>query len=440
MQRDLLIPYATNERTGETLWAEALAQRTRDWRDTIRLDATLDHNTATRQITHYLCPACGKAVYPHAPIWLNGRSFWAHRPKSAQYCPLAAGRPLSPDQINRLIFQGRQEGDAHRNLVALLKQLALADPNTIKDTVRTGDYERPTLEMMAEFPHGRFPDVAFTYGKAKVVLEAQLATIALYGINGRRAFYDRQGAALLWVTRNFDPVGPLRASMRDILADQRGCLYSVDREALDLSTTDGLFRLRVWTYDLKDGEIIWTSEIRTLTCIIETVRPRSWAEKFKDDFIEAYGGKSLHAEGASNPDIFLERALSQIGALNVFTEHEKENMLVILGLLISLEAGRVVGSGQEKLISVANHFDYSERHGYRNLVIKALMRWQPDLLRQPSMQASLARANRKLQETGDKPFLRDSIIGQLRTVLFPEWKLDEQPRDQSAAHLNPPLP
>ncbi len=58
-----------------------------------------------------------------------------------------------------------------------------------------------------------------------MALEAQLATIALYGINGRLAFYDRHGAALLWVTRNFDPVGPLRASMRDILAGQQGGLF-----------------------------------------------------------------------------------------------------------------------------------------------------------------------------------------------------------------------
>jgi hypothetical protein len=425
MQRDLLIPYATNERTGEHLSAEALAERSRDWRDTVRLDATLDHNTATRQVTHYLCPACGSPVYPRAPVRPNGRNFWSHRPKFAESCPLAAGRPLSPNQINRLIFQGRQEGEAHRSLVALLMRLAIADPGTVKETVRTGEYERPTPDMLAEFPHGRFPDVAFTYGKTKVVLEAQLATITLHGINGRRAFYDRHGAALLWVTRNFDPVGSLRASMRDILADQRGSLFSVDQDALELSVADGIFRLRVWTYDLQAGKVIWTSEIRPLVDIIETVRPRPWSERFKDEFIEAYDGKGLHAEGAPDPDAFLERALTQIGALNVFTEHEKENMLVILSLLISLEAGRVVGSGHEKLISVANHFDYGGRHGYRNLVVRALLHWQPDLLKQPSMQTSLARAERKLQETSDKPFLRNSVIGMLRATLFPDWVLDE---------------
>ncbi len=150
--------------------------------------------------------------------------------------------------------------------------------------------------------------------------------------------------------------------------------------------------------------------------------------------------ESLHAEGAPNPEAFLERAIFQIGALNVFTEHEKENMLVILSLLISLEADRVVGSGQEKLISVANHFDYSGRHGYRNLVVRALLHWHPDLLKQPSMQASLARAERKLQETGDSPFLRDSIISLLRTALFLEWNLDEIENERHPAQLDAALP
>lgn len=425
MQRDLLIPYATNERTGEQISAEELGERTSDWRDTIRLDATLDHNTSSRQITHYLCPACGSPVYPHAPTWHNGRSFWAHRPKSAEVCPLASRRPLSPDQINRLIFYGRQEGEPHRSLVALLKRLALADPSTAKDTVRTGEYEPPTPEMRAEFPHGRFPDVAFTYGGAQVVLEAQLATITLYGINGRRAFYDRHGAALLWVTRNFDPVGPLRASMRDILADQQGVLFSVDQEIHEMSAADGVFRLRTWTYDRQDGQVTWAREILPLAEIIERVRPRPWAERIKGKFIQAFDGKRLDAEEAPDPGAFLEAALARIGELSIFKEYEKENLLAILSLLISLEAGRVIGSGQPNLISMANHFDYSDRHQYRNIVARAIQHWQPDLLKQPSMRASLSRAEKKLQETGDIPFMRDSIIGRLRAELFPDWNLDD---------------
>ncbi len=68
-----------------------------------------------------------------------------------------------------------------------------------------GKYEPPADDMRAEFPYGRYPDVQFQIGRTTVILEAQLATITLHGINGRRAFYDRKGSKLLWVMRNFDP-------------------------------------------------------------------------------------------------------------------------------------------------------------------------------------------------------------------------------------------
>jgi hypothetical protein len=424
MQRDLLIPYAINQRTGDTLSAEALEEQMADWRDTVRLDATLDQETTARRATHYRCPACGQLVYPHAPFTPDGRHFWAHRPKSSENCPLAFGRPLSPDQINRLIFAGRQEGEAHKNLVALLNRLALADPNTVKDTLKTGQYEKPTPEMAAEFPFGRFPDVSFTYGGEQAVLEAQLATISLYGINGRRAFYDRHGSTLLWVARSFDPAVQLRASTRDILADQDGVLLSLDTEALETSAATGVFHLRAWLYALKDGAVAWQSRVLPLSEVIKIARKRPWSEDFKRRFIEAYDGKNYVYDDVPDPLPFLNEALRKLD----IPEYEKwdaesSNMLAILRLLISLEVGRPIGTRHPNIVSIANTFDVNGGHRHRSLVLKAIEYWQPELLKRDSVQTALRRSEQKLKDNHEAALGRNSVIGHLRDLLFPKWKL-----------------
>lgn len=424
MQRDLRIPYATNERTGETVLPADLAGRLVDLRATIRLDATLDHDTATRRATPYLCPVCCKPVYPHAPRIPNGRHFWVHRHKSAKDCPLARRRQLSPDEINRLIFNGVQEGEAHKSLVALLAGTALNDPLTVKDSLRIGKYEPPTDEMRGEFPHGRFPDVAFTYAGDRVVLEAQLATITLYGINGRRAYYDRHGSVLLWVTRHFDPSGPMRHSFRDILADQNGLLLSIDKKALATSAETGTFHLHLWRYELLDGEPLWTSEVLPLADVIKIARPRLWSDDFKERFIEAYDGKNFWHLEKQNPLLFLNEAMRKIGhpEYNKRSE-EADGLLVIMRLLISLETGRPVGSAHAALISLANSFYPRSGHRYRSLVLTAIKRWRPDLLMKPSMRFALEQAKKTLMETGDPQYDRTSKIGQLRDLLFPKWDI-----------------
>lgn len=425
MKRELLIPYATNAVTGEKVFAEMLAERMADPRDTVRLDATLEHDTATRQAAHFNCPECGQGVYPHAPLRPGGRYYWSHRPKSAENCPLAYGRPLSPDQINRLIFFGRQEGEAHRKLVALLRKLALADPNTRKDTLKINEYERPTPDIAAEFPHGRFPDVAFNYGEAHVVLEAQLATISLHGINGRRAYYDRLGSTLLWIMKNFDPMLPLRASVRDILADQRGLLLSIDKEAQEQSETAGVFHLQAWTFELIGGEPAWNSRVLPLAEIIKLTRPRLWSDDFKQRFTRAYDGKSYKRKDVLDPVDFLNEAMRKLGLSEyAYLDREAAQILAIMRLLISLEAGRPIGSGHPSVVSLANKFDHHDGHRYRSLVVKAIEHWQPELFERQSMQDALDRSGQRLEETREVPFGRTSTIGRLRDLLFPRWELE----------------
>jgi hypothetical protein len=342
---------------------------------------------------------------------------------TAADCPLAYGRPLTPSRINALIFQGRQEGAAHKDLVALLGRLAAADPKTDQKSLGFDKYEPPTPEMKVEFPHGRFPDVSFNYSGKRVVLEAQLATIALHGINGRRDYYDRMGATLLWVMRNFDPTAPMRASVRDIVADQKGMVLSVDGEVVERSSREGAFHLRVWTYTRVGDEEAWTNEVLNLSEVIEKAKPRSWRADFKQRIVNSF--ENIGIDDILAPDYrpIVDEALIHIGKNHIIGEGQKRDIFHIICILVSLEQGKIIGSSARDLVAFVNHFDYSGRHRYRELVLKAIRHWRPDLLTRPSMQTALLRAEARMKQTGERPYGRSSPIGQLRDLLFPEWVL-----------------
>jgi hypothetical protein len=211
--------------------------------------------------------------------------------------------------------------------------------------------------------------------------------------------------------------------LRDILADQRGLLLSIDSEAQELSAAGGMFYLRSWTYDFKDGEATWTSQILPLAEVIKIARPRLWSDDFKERFIEAYEGKNYLYEGV-NPLQFLNEAMREL-KLPEYDELKQgpSNLLAMLRLMISLEAGRPIGIRYPKLISMANNFDSNGCHRYRAIILKAVEHWQPELLQRTSMQSALERAAQKLRETKEAPFGRNSIIGRLRDILFPRWDL-----------------
>lgn len=363
--RPLMIPYAINESRQEIVSAENIAEIMEDYRSTIRLQATARKNTATRRIVSYVCPACGTPLYPHAPR-STGRYYWSHRQRLREvWCPYERKAKLTPDQIQAVIFRGRQEGEAHKNLVALLMGLAQRDPAVTN--VKAEAYEPPTPEMREEFPYGRFPDVKFTCDSKQVVLEAQLATITLHGINGRRAFYDRKGIALLWVMRNFDPRVLMRASVRDIIADQGGALFSLDNEVIARSESDGIFRLTVWRHLPETAEDPWKAEIVTIYEAAALARPARWADEFKRRWIETYpSGFYAHA-GVPDPYIMLDEIARNAGLPSFARNDFSESTLSLVRLLISLEAGVVTGSGHDKLISLANRFNVKD--GYRAIDI-----------------------------------------------------------------------
>lgn len=423
--RLLLVPYAIDIERGVKISAEEIGCLMEDPSSTLRLQATARLDTASRKALQYICPACGSQLYPHAPRFGGGRYYWSHLPRGAFDCPLERKRKLTPDEINARIFYGRQEGEAHKKLVALLTRLARADPTV--GEVSVGQYEPPPPALKAEIPHGRFPDVQFLCNGRKVVLEAQLATITLHGINGRRAFYDRLGTSLLWVMQNFDPTGPMRASVRDIVADQGGQLFSIDADLVAQSETDGVFRLRAWTHKTDGRTEPWEASVLTISEASELVRPIRWCDDFKMRWVSFYRGGYYVDPLAPDPYVMLDEVAAKAGLPPFGERREVGCLLSLVRLLISLEAGVVTGSAHPTLISLANGFGSNGGHRAMTLVCKAIELWQPALMLRPSMQQALVNARQRLAEEGLPEWGRLSSIGRIREALFPDWVLAEPP-------------
>lgn len=136
--------------------------------------------------------------------------------------------------------------------------------------------------MRAKGLFGRYPDVQFMFGHQKVVLEAQTSTITLHGINGRRDFSYRLAVRLLWIMRHFGPGGPLRVSVRDIVADQAGVLFSVDAQTEARSCGTGRFLVRAWRCEWgAEGGEAWGDAIVAIEGAVHLVTPPRWADDFK---------------------------------------------------------------------------------------------------------------------------------------------------------------
>lgn len=418
MQKELLIPYALDAETGCRISAADIGVSLADARSTLRLQATARHDTYDRKAKALHCPACFGRIYPHAPTKPSGRYYWSHRAGDAQHCPLERKTPLTLDEIGRLIFGGRQEGDAHKDLVALLIRMAERDPGTEAGSATKGQYEAPSSEMREEFPYGRFPDVKFVNGGKRVVIEAQLATIALNAINGRRAFYDRTGQHLIWVTRAFEP-SVIRASLRDILADQKGVLFSIDREVEELSESDGRFRLRAWTYDYtSSGEEQWHREILTLDQALNLPSMLPWNRRFKDKWVSIFARRSFsEISNETLRELYIQ--LTDHCHLEPLDEQDSWYTLHLVNLLISLEIGEVLGAKHGRLVSLVHSALDSRRQQHAAaLVRRALDHWQNTLARDPKISAKLDRLRETVPQSG-----RSSRLGAIRARLFPDWVL-----------------
>jgi hypothetical protein len=420
--RKLQIPSVIEEATGRNWSPDDLAVMDRLDRSSLRLLVTARR---IRQGVHpriFRCNSCRGLVYPREAGGI-GRPHWVHRtgPNADRPCEYDKRRILTPDEINGLIFRGRQESAAHRDLVDLLYRLAKADPNTAHGIPNPDSYYKPEPDK-----HGLYPDVRFDHSSQQVVLEAQLATISLHTINLRRTSYDAGMVALIWVTRNFDPRSVIRASVMDIAADQRGMIFDIPAELVKLSETDSLFRLRRWYF--KGGE--WISEVVSIADAIRLVVPRPpWHADFKRRWIEVARSIRYMDIAPSVRSEFKAELETKLGFNDSHSVDEIDHIdwLWFANIMISIEYGQVLGYHHEKIVSCVHSVLQSEDLFRAFKLFKlALEQWLPELAKDPKILKKFSQADTFCRTKNLRPWTRKDRAGRLREVLFPDWKLAPQ--------------
>ena len=394
MLTPLLIPYAL-QRDGLPLYAtdSSLAEKTT--RSAMRVAARMAKNS--KQPALFRCLACDGDVYPR--LSRNLRPHWAHIGKTD--CPLDREQRLTAEQLDAILYAGRQEGAAHAALVERIRQMAKADPEVIADSVKVNSYLKPAEGE----PRGRFPDISFNTRKGSMVIEVQLSPISLHRLAERTLFYAKQDIKLIWVTNRLEKKAIANTWMHDLWAAQGQVIYSVDAPE-DTETAPTKFLLR--RHILSEGE---EQEVG-----LSDLLPTPWYEDFKQRWAALAG-----INWADAVDLMPELEERLKLDLNLLDRWE---MCHVLNVLIAIEAWKPIGGQVDNPISIVYSF-LASRDGRQaaDLIERAIEKYRPELFDRPKTREMLKRARDKAGEAGLSQWHRKSPIGRVRDALFPGWSL-----------------
>ncbi len=413
-----MIPIAIDVQTGELLPASRLAEMSPTELHHRRRLALASGPVQGQTPRPLQCIGCRSLVYPRKG-GVGDRPHWVHRGRPAdtgRWCPYDRGPKLDEGQINRRIFQGRQESKEHQDLVRLLHGLAIADPKTAPDPPNPDTYFKPDPDK-----HGLFPDVRFTHGGRDIVIEAQLATIALVTIDRRRSRYEKAGVALLWVMRRFDPSAFVKSSALDVAADQIGIIFDLPQEVVTASQADGLMRLRRWRLDAKD---VWLSDVVMLAEAIQSASPEPWHGDFKRRWIAAAAGQNYFSIPRETTDAFNDELVERTG-LSCTQDINGSNFewMRVANILIAIESGVVTGYGYSNLTSVVNATGAADLVLASGMIRLALSQWRPKILEIESVRNTFKRNKQLVADKGAAAWTREGDAGLLLRSLFPELVL-----------------
>jgi len=343
------------------------------------------------------CPACPGHLYPK--LSPNGRVCLSHI--SSDDCPLAQDRALSERQLDAMLYGGRQEGPAHEALVAAIVGMASADPRIDKASIATGQYVAAGLQGI----HGRFPDARFDFDGGSLAFEVQLSPISLHRLAERTIFYRDRGIALVWVTRNFDPMALRPTWLWDVWAAQRGVAYSIDDDLLGRASTQGRFLLRRYRTDVEGSDLVG----------LEDLAPPPWYTVFKRRWRAAAGDNWTDALALTR-ELLAERNIA-------VDEAETLAICHTINTMIAIESWESVGSGHINPRAIVNDFLNSAdgRLAFK-FVWFALRRCRPGALHEGKTAEKIAEAERRATAEGQAPWDAASPMAAIARELFPDWK------------------
>ena len=354
----------------------------------------------------FRCPGCRERIYPKGGF-LVGRH-WSHFDDDRRLCIYETKRPLSDDDVSRLIFDGRQEGQQHETLRLKMVSLLVNDPQTTPASCTTNTYLKP------EEGSGCYPDVKAKHHGEQFVFEIQLAPVSLTTIARRWSFYNRQRHILLWVTKNFDPTCILNIFKWDVSSSQNCYVFSLDDDVIALINIDHRVRLRAWRYLGKN----WTNEIILLSKIYYDeihnfiVVDTFWADEFKERWIER--AHLSYYDCYDMLDEIFERISGRL--IDPSKEFNLNELTRLINVMISIEQGKPIGTKNKNLKEIINTLINNQNgYIYYKIILPVMKAHTPALLEWSKL---------RKQEQTEKSALdtRYVFLNSIRAALFPSLR------------------
>lgn len=177
----------------------------------------------------YTCPICG------VPVYLVSRAeerkfFFRHQVEDGR-CPARTRGDMSEEEINARKYNGAKESQAHIRMKEIIAESLRCDP-------RFSEVKEESVLKSQDRAAWRKPDVQAIYDGRPVAFEIQLSTTFLRVIAERRAFYQREGALLVWIFKYFD-ADKARLTQEDIFYSNNRNLFLASEETLKASREAG---------------------------------------------------------------------------------------------------------------------------------------------------------------------------------------------------------
>lgn len=209
-----------------------------------------DHRHRQNGTPRFLCAFCGDPVHVRVRSVAasgrvdGGRAGFVHDPRLVpRDCPFACtSKTSSPDTIDALRFNGRQEGARHKLLKNRLCDMLNADPR-----VRFAESERLVTGIGADGrATWRRPDVlVVTVDGRRLAFDLQIAAPLLTTIDGRERYYSTQGIAWHWIVDADQPQRLSLQGFQDLILPQASRVLGFNEEIATQAQQDNQSRFHL---------------------------------------------------------------------------------------------------------------------------------------------------------------------------------------------------
>ncbi|WP_375554213.1 hypothetical protein [Roseovarius mucosus] len=209
-----------------------------------------DHRHRQDGSPQFLCAFCGDPVHVRVrSVASSGhvdgrRAGFVHDPRPVpRDCPFAStSKASSPDAIDAIRFNGRQEGARHKQLKTRLCEMLLADKR-----IKFAECEVLVTGIGADGrATWRRPDVlTVTTDGRRLAFDVQIAAPLLTTIDGRERFYAAQGIAWHWIVDADQPRLLTLQGFQDLILPQASRVLGFNEQITTQAQQDNQSRFHL---------------------------------------------------------------------------------------------------------------------------------------------------------------------------------------------------